>query len=125
MKTSMFEHYMLTMEKQTVETLRKKAEEYAAGGDRLHNFRAAAQLQGVTLLQALGGMMVKHTVSVYDLIADGKPHAPALWAEKIGDHINYLYLLWAAVMEETAQAARNDEDVDPLDPNDPRNYPEG
>lgn len=41
------------------ETLLKKAEEYADDTDRLHNFKIAASLQGVSPLSALAGMMAK------------------------------------------------------------------
>lgn len=78
-----------------------KAGEYAFG-DRLHNFKQAAALQGVSPFAALGGMMAKHTVSVYDCIKkseSGEDIPKAMWEEKIGDHINYLLLLWAMVEE--------------------------
>ena len=48
-------------------------------------------------------MMAKHTVSVYDLIEDyeqGKEISPKMWAEKIGDSINYLLLLTALLEED-------------------------
>ena len=54
-------------------------------------------------MKALGGMMVKHTVSVYDLIHDHESGADIpveLWAEKITDSINYLFLLWALLNEQ-------------------------
>lgn len=82
-------------------TLCKKANEYATT-DRLHNFKVAAKLQDCTPVKALGGMMSKHTVSVYDLINDheaGKPIPIEMWYEKIGDSINYLLLLTALVEE--------------------------
>ena len=78
-----------------------KASEYATS-DRLHNFKVAAVLSGENPIKALGGMMKKHTVSVYDLIEavnDGQDIPIELWDEKIGDHINYLLLLWALVVE--------------------------
>lgn len=94
----------------------KKAGEYAQGGDRLHNFKQAAHLQEVSLREALGGMMVKHTVSVYDMINSPETDYPQeLWEEKIGDHLNYLLLLLAVVWEEknaqadTAENASSDE----------------
>ena len=46
---------------------RCKSLEYATE-DRLHTFKVAAEIQNCTPIGALGGMMVKHTVSVYDLI---------------------------------------------------------
>ena len=83
------------------EILGVKASEYATS-DRLHNFKVAAVLSGESPIKALGGMMKKHTVSVYDLIeADnrGEDIPLELWDEKIGDHINYLLLLCALVVE--------------------------
>lgn len=103
MTTSEFNKHLEFIQKETVETLKAKAEEYAVDGDRLHNFRVAAALEGITMEAALGGMMAKHTVSVYDLIRlveSGVPVRKELWLEKIKDHINYLYLLWAMVNEE-------------------------
>ena len=86
------------------ETLLGKAAEYATDDDRLHNFNTAAALTGETPQQALGGFMVKHTVSVYDLIADEpNKHDMALWDEKITDHINYLILLKAVITEAAEQ----------------------
>ena len=79
-----------------------KADEYATE-DRLHNFKVAAELQNCTPITALGGMMCKHTVSVYDLIREheaGKSISSEMWAEKIGDSINYLLLLTALVAED-------------------------
>ena len=83
------------------DTLCKKADEYATE-DRLHNFKVAAGLQDCLPTTALGGMMAKHTVSVYDMIRgleEGKSFPLELWDEKIGDSINYLLLLAAAVRE--------------------------
>ena len=80
-----------------------KAGEYAADGDRLHNFKRAAHLQGITPVGALSGMMCKHTVSIYDLIngyEEGRAIEPELWDEKIIDNINYLILLRAVLREE-------------------------
>lgn len=81
--------------------LYKKADEYATQ-DRLHNFKVAGQLQNCTPIKALGGMMAKHSVSVYDLINDfnnGKVIPLELWNEKINDSINYLLLLNALILE--------------------------
>jgi hypothetical protein len=83
-----------------VETLSAKAWEYA-DKDRLHNFKVAAELEGVTVRQALAGMMAKHTVSIYDMCKCPAAHTMPLWDEKITDHINYLILLRAVVEEES------------------------
>lgn len=96
------------------EVLGVKASEYATS-DRLHNFKVAAVLQHESPIKALGGMMAKHTVSVYDLIEaenSGQAIPIELWDEKIGDHINYLLLLWAAVVEsKNTEAALRGEKV--------------
>lgn len=85
---------------QSSRVLVQKANEYADDVDRLRNFKQAAHLNGESPREALAGMMVKHTVSVYDLI-NGKDTPPIeKWDEKIGDHINYLILLRALVVEE-------------------------
>ena len=61
-------------------------------------------LEPVIFISTLeGGMMAKHTVSVYDLIDDyeqGKAISKEMWAEKIGDSINYLLLLTALLEED-------------------------
>lgn len=84
-----------------IDTLKVKSDEYATD-DRLHNFKVAAEMQDCTPITALGGMMCKHTVSVYDLIQRqeiGLEVSKELWEEKIGDSINYLLLLTALIEE--------------------------
>ena len=76
-----------------------KGTEYATE-DMLHNFKAAAHLRGCTLRQALAGMMVKHTVSVFDMCESSEDFPIEKWDEKITDHINYLLLLKAIVVNE-------------------------
>jgi hypothetical protein len=85
---------------QTKSTLAGKAKEYASDEDRLANFKRSAHLNHTTQPKAVTGMMSKHTVSVYDMVADGKAYTASEWDEKIGDHINYLILLKAALIED-------------------------
>lgn len=83
-------------------TLTAKAGEYATDGDRLHNFKRAAGILGVTPAQACLGMLAKHWVSVVDLVdrdAAGEYVTPAMIDEKIGDATNYLPLLEALILE--------------------------
>lgn len=85
-----------------IDVMCKKSNEYSTDNDKLHNFKVAGALQGCSDIKALGGMMCKHTVSVYDLINDfeaGKDISIDLWNEKIGDSINYLLLLNAMIIE--------------------------
>ena len=78
----------------------KKSKEYSTDSDKLHNFKTAAAVQGITQIQALSGMMAKHTVSIYDMCASGKSYPISLWEEKITDSINYLLLLKGIIVEE-------------------------
>lgn len=93
--------------------LNAKAHEYALDEDRLHNFTVAGDLQGVTPRQALGGMLAKHIVSIYDMINEDKLGLMHVWDEKLGDAINYLLLLNAMVEEEiTADWAKQENPED-------------
>lgn len=73
-----------------------KGDEYATE-DRLHSFKAAAVLQQETPIQALAGMLAKHTVSIYDMCKSDKEFSIDKWNEKITDHVNYLLLLRALI----------------------------
>jgi len=77
----------------------RKGMEYSRNEDKLHNFKRAAKMLGVTPEMALVGMMAKHLVSILDMVddlqyRDSRP-APELLAEKMNDTHNYLYLLEA------------------------------
>lgn len=76
-----------------------KRDEYATA-DVLSNFKSAAGLIRSTPRAALAGMMLKHTVSVYDMCREPELRPIEVWNEKITDHINYLILLRACVEEE-------------------------
>ena len=78
--------------------LGSKAVEYATA-DRLHNFKIAALLESKTPEKALTGMMAKHTVSIYDMVQSEEDFPLEKWDEKIVDHINYLILLKALIVE--------------------------
>ena len=71
MKSPEFESIIKETLARCLSTLAGKAKEYASDTDPLHNFHQAAHLQKTTPLKALGGMMAKHTISVYDMIASG------------------------------------------------------
>ena len=80
--------------------LTKKSTAYNTDGDRLAAFKVAATTQGITPKQALAGMMVKHTGSIYKMIQEDSTQPIAVWEEKIMDHINYLLNLRALIAEE-------------------------
>lgn len=76
----------------------EKAKEYATE-DRLHNFNVGAELTGKTPAAVLGGFMLKHTTSLYDMIMSGEQYTKEQWNEKITDHINYLLILQAVLQQ--------------------------
>lgn len=80
-------------------TLNRKAVEYAVNDDRFHNFKVAARINNTTPEKALKGMMLKHEVSVQDLIDNPGSATEELINEKIGDNINYLILLEGLLRE--------------------------
>lgn len=84
----------------TKRVLGNKGGEYATEGDRLSNFKTAAKLQNCKPRQALGGMLAKHIVSVFDMIDEPEPRPFEVWDEKITDSINYLILLRGLVVDE-------------------------
>ena len=73
--------------------LGSKAKEYAKEGNRYHNFDVASRIEGNEPEQALWGMLLKHIVSVKDLVNAPETATKYLVNEKIGDFINYLILL--------------------------------
>ena len=98
MKTEKFNEVIHEQIVRSLDVLVVKAKEYATD-DRLHNFKVAAVLQHETPVQALQGMMAKHTVSINDMCNSGFPYHTEVWNEKITDSINYLLLLRALVEE--------------------------
>jgi hypothetical protein len=98
MKAEQFKKITAKQLSYCLEVLGLKADEYATDDDRLENFKRAAILQGISPVQALGGMMAKHTVALYDFISkDEKSYKR--WEEKITDTINYCLLLEALICE--------------------------
>lgn len=98
MRTEQFNNIITAMLDNCQTTLICKAKEYATE-DRLHNFKVAANLQNTSSVKALGGMMCKHTVSIFDMINSGEEYPLEMWDEKLGDQINYCLLLRALVEE--------------------------
>lgn len=71
----------------------KKQAEYNLDDDRLSVFKHAAALSEETPEQALYGFMLKHMISVTDMINSEQTYSEELWNEKITDICNYLILL--------------------------------
>ena len=83
MRTEQFEEVINNRIETCKSVLCSKAEEYATD-DRLHNFKVAGELQKCTAVKALGGMMAKHTVSVYDLIDDSSARIFTTFPASVG-----------------------------------------
>jgi hypothetical protein len=81
--------------------LASKGKEYARG-DRLSNFKKAGTLAGSSPERALLGMLIKHWVSIVEIINDlerDKSWHPDIWREKLTDNIAYSLLLEALLQE--------------------------
>lgn len=83
----------------TRRVLDSKATEYASTADRLHNFKRASAITGETPAQVCVGFMIKHLVSVIDMVDQIAPPSSEKIDEKIGDSINYLILLEGILRE--------------------------
>lgn len=98
MNTPQFEAILESRLSSIKQVLGNKAKEYAIG-DRLYNFKRAAEISRTTPQKALAGMFMKHLVSVLDLVEGSLPPTEYMVNEKIGDAINYLILLEAVLKE--------------------------
>lgn len=87
----------------TKELLLNKGSEYATSNDVFHNFKRAAIKRDCSVPEALMGMLVKHQVSLDDIIkiAETSPEKINLKHvdQKLGDYITYLYLLEGILSE--------------------------
>ncbi len=98
-----FDEHLLSRLEKTAAVLKSKAGEYAVSNERFHNFIRSAEILGTTRQKALTGMMVKHLVSVFDIVENssyGVFPKDEVIEEKIGDSINYLILLEAMIKED-------------------------
>jgi len=79
-----------------------KSEDYAADDDKLFNFKLAAELDGVSPIEALRGMWLKHRTSIrqgLDELMECKCRPKEWWIEKLTDDRNYNILLQALLEE--------------------------
>ena len=101
MKQEEFEHLVdYIVEDRVKKVMCSKAAEYSRGDDKLHNFKRSAEVDGITAIEALRGMDLKHRTSISDMLDTAQPYSRELWEEKLTDHINYTILLWALLAEE-------------------------
>jgi hypothetical protein len=90
----------------------KKQAEYNLDEDRLSHFKRAAVLSQETPEAVLYGYMLKHIMSISDMIASGRKYSKEVWQEKMTDIHNYLILLLGLLEDENdldEQKAYSDE----------------
>ena len=85
----------------------KKAAEYNLDDDRLSVFKHAAALSEETPEQALYGFMLKHIISMTDMINSKQVYSEELWHEKLTDICNYIILL-QGLLRDTGRMTTND-----------------
>ena len=93
MKTDDFNKIVESQLEHIRQVLVKKADEYNLEEDRLGFFKRAATFAQTTPEKALYGFLLKHLVSLNDMVVSGKQYSKELWLEKITDIENYLVLL--------------------------------
>ena len=83
--------------------LDSKSADYSYEDDKLFNFKLAAKVGGVTPIEALRGMQLKHKTSLRqgldELKEKGTLRSWHWWQEKATDDINYTILLLALIYE--------------------------
>ena len=103
MKAEEFDLIVENRIKSIQKVLVEKSAEYASPVDRFHNFNVAARIINTSPEKALLGMMLKHLVSVLDMIDYARKTPERLTVplidEKIGDTVNYLVLLEGLLKE--------------------------
>jgi hypothetical protein len=85
-----------------INVMTAKSDEYSRNNDKLHNFKVAAAFDQCTPEKALWGMMLKHIVSLRDIVVDieaGRLPEYSVVSEKTTDTINYTLLLEALIDE--------------------------
>lgn len=90
------------------EVLINKGAEYAKGDDRLQAFKDTANLRHTSLEDAIGGMVSKQIVSLFDMIFRTTLAYPdkvtnetyVVWEEKLTDIIIYMLLLDTILIEQ-------------------------
>jgi len=83
--------------------LANKSGDYSSMDDKMFNFKLAAEIDGITPIEALRGMQLKHRTSIrqgLDELLNGLgPRKIEWWYEKCIDDINYTILLLGLIKE--------------------------
>lgn len=70
------------------------------GDDLLHTLKQAADLQSISLREAIAGYMADHTVTLYDMMRDHEVWSMDVWEAKITEQMADLLMLNAVIKEE-------------------------
>lgn len=96
-------YYLVDKETERIkDILISKGEEYSTLDNKLHNFDKAGRMSNQSREKALMGMLLKHQVSVDDIVNkldEGKLPTLDLLSEKITDILNYYILLKACIVD--------------------------
>lgn len=85
----------------------KKGSEYSLDADRLSHFKHAAATAEWPADKVLLGYLLKHLLSVIDMINSGKKFTKKMWEEKHGDIHAYL-ILHKALLEDLNEYKEED-----------------
>ncbi len=99
MKPQTFNKLVISRLSHCEQTLCDKGEEYSRNGDRLWNFKVAGKMTGDTPEKALLGMLLKHWVSVIDMVESEGIISDKMLDDKIDDSVNYMLLLNGLLVE--------------------------
>lgn len=95
-----FEQLLDELESSSTTTLKYKNSNYASDVDRLHNFKAGADIMGSTSAEACWGYLTKHLVALRDKVKRNDFSDREDFLEKCQDTINYIRFLWCIGNEE-------------------------
>lgn len=95
-----FEQLLDELESSSTTTLKYKNANYASDEDRLHNFKAGADIMGSTPAEACWGYLTKHLVALRDKVKRNDFSDREDFLEKCQDTINYIRFLWCIGNEE-------------------------
>ena len=100
MKQQEFEYWVSKLREESIDTLLAKNANYAPGDDKLHNFKAGADIMGRTTAQTCWGYLTKHLVALRDKVERNDFSDRHDFLEKCQDTINYICFLWCIGIEE-------------------------
>lgn len=103
MNREQFEKLVNVLDAASFETLKGKGKGYAPDEDRLHNFRAGADVMGGTPAQACWGYMTKHIVALRDKVERNDFSNLDALLENCMDITNYIKFLWCIGNEEASK----------------------